>query len=136
MKKSAFALMLLMFSPCFRANASSEDPRIPFYYKDALAPRDSWGKLHQNPVVLPTDFEKRYSVRFHYYFRGARSLANDPAYVAAAQTALRRLGYYCGETDGVFSPEVSDAIARLQKNYSLRVNGNLDVGVRRALYLP
>ena len=108
----------------------------PFIYKDALAPRDGWGKLHQSPDVLPTDFEPRYSVRFHYYFKGSRTLKNDPAYVAAVQTALRRLGYYCGETDGVFSAEVSDAIARLQKNYRLRVNGNLDVGVRRALHLP
>jgi peptidoglycan hydrolase-like protein with peptidoglycan-binding domain len=52
------------------------------------------------------------------------------------QTALRRLGYYCGPIDGVFTPAVSDAIARLQKNYSMRVTGMLNDPVRRALHMP
>jgi hypothetical protein len=108
----------------------------PFIYDDGLAPRDEWGKLHQSAVVLPTDFEPRYSLRFHYYFMGAETLQNDPAYVAAAQTALQRLGYYCGGVDGFFGPETSDAIMRLQKNSSLRVTGNLNLAVRRALHLP
>ena len=111
-------------------------PNSPFYYNDGLAPRDEWGRLYQSPNVLPNDLEPRYSVRYHYYYRGARTLQNDPAYVAAVQTSLRRLGYYCGETDGVFGPETSDAVARLQKNYLMRVTGNLNVGVRRALRLP
>ena len=118
------------------AGLKAENLSAPFVYNDGLAPRDNWGKLHQSPVVLPTDSEPRYSVRFHYYFKGSATLQNDPAYVAAAQTALQRLGYYCGEIDGVFGTETSDAIGRLQKNYSLRVTGNLNVAVRRALYLP
>jgi len=36
----------------------------------------------------------------------------------------------------VFTPEVADAIARLQKNYSMRVTGTLTDPVRRALRLP
>ena len=63
-------------------------------------------------------------------------MITDPAYVGALETALRRLGYYCGPVDGVFTVEVSEAIARLQKNYSQRVTGTLTVPVRRALYLP
>ena len=35
----------------------------------------------------------------------------DPAYVGALQRDLKRLGYYCGRIDGVFSDEVSFAIA-------------------------
>ncbi len=120
----------------FAGSVLAEELRAPFIYKDGLAPRDKWGKLHQSPVVIPTDLEPRYTLRFHYYFKGARTLQNDPAYVAAAQSALRRLGYYCGEIDGVFGAETSDAIARLQKNYTLRVTGNLNLAVRRALYLP
>ena len=58
------------------------------------------------------------------------TLQNDPAYVAAVQTALHRLGYSCGEIDGVFGSETSDAITRLQKNYGMRVTGNLNVAVR------
>ena len=68
--------------------------------------------------------------------RRVEQLLLDPAYVGSLQTALRRLGYYCGPVDGVFSPEVSYAIARLQKNYSMRVTGNLDTPVRRALHMP
>ncbi|PYK69446.1 MAG: hypothetical protein DME45_02145 [Verrucomicrobia bacterium] len=61
---------------------------------------------------------------------------SDPAYVAALQRDLKRLGYYCGRIDGIFSDEVSFAIARLQKNYSMRVTGELNEPVRRALHLP
>lgn len=109
---------------------------VPFVYKDGLAPRDQWGKLHQSPQVLPTDLEPRYSVRFHYYFKGSRTLQSDPAYVAAVQTALQRLGYSCGEIDGVFGSETADAIMRLQKNYGFIVTGTINVAVRRALFLP
>ena len=132
MKSTGLAAMILAFGLCLKSAVAG----APFVYGDGLAPRDNWGGLHQSPVVLPTDLEPRYSVRFHYYFKGAGTLQNDPAYVAAAQTALQRLGYYCGEIDGVFGTETGDAIARLQKNSSLRVTGNLNVAVRRALYLP
>ncbi len=126
-------LFLLVFAIGCGATANAG---VPFIYKDGLAPRDDWGKLHQTPLVLPTDFEPRYSVRFHYYFKGAATLQNDPAYVAAVQTALIRLGYSCGEIDGAWGPETSEAITRLQKNYGFRVTGNLNVAVRRALHLP
>ena len=35
-----------------------------------------------------------------------------------------------------FPPEVSAAIARMQKNYSQQVTGTLTVGVRQSLHLP
>lgn len=126
--------ILLATVLCAIANSASAG--IPFIYNNGLAPRDEWGRLHEMPALDPTDGEPRYSVRFHYYFKGSSTLQADPAYVGAAQKALHRLGYYCGEFDGVFSAEVSDAIARLQKNYGMRVTGNLNVGVRRALHLP
>ena len=71
-----------------------------------------------------------------YYFESGTSLISDPAYVGALQRDLRRLGYYCGEIDGIFTREVSVAIARMQKNYSMTVTGTLTVPVRRALHLP
>jgi peptidoglycan hydrolase-like protein with peptidoglycan-binding domain len=71
-----------------------------------------------------------------YYFESGEQLVHDPAYVGALQVALRNNGYYCGPIDGIFSPRVSDAIARMQKNNSLNVTGTLTVGVRRALHLP
>ena len=103
---------------------------------DPLAQRDEWGLLHQGRRVNSTDFAPRYQWRFDYYFKAPEQLIVQPGYVGAMQTALRRLGYYCGPIDGVFSPEVANAIGRLQKNYSLRVTGTFTDPVRWALYLP
>ena len=107
-----------------------------FRSTDPLAQRNEWGLIHQTPHVNATDFAPRYSWRWMYYFKCRDQLVLDPAYVGSLQTALRRLGYYCGPVDGVFTPEVSYAIARLQKNYSMRVTGLLDIPVRRALHMP
>ena len=107
-----------------------------FRSTDPLAQRDEWGTTHQTPHVNATDFAPRYAWRWEYYFKARQQLLLDPAYVGSLQTALHRLGYYCGPVDGVFTPQVSYAIARLQKNYSMRVTGNLDTPVRRALHMP
>ncbi len=107
-----------------------------FNSTDPLAQRDEWGLLHQGRKVNSTDFAPRYQYRFIYYFKAPEQLVLQPAYVGSLQTALRRLGYYCGPIDGVFSAEVADAIARLQKNYSMRVTGTLTDPVRRALHMP
>jgi hypothetical protein len=103
---------------------------------DPLAQRDDWALLHQGKTVNATDFAPRYKWRFCYYFKDGEQLIAQPAYVGSMQTALRRLGYYCGPVNGVFTPEVSEAIARLQKNSSMRVTGTLTVPVRRALHMP
>ena len=108
-----------------------------FHSTDPLAQRDEWGLLHQSRDLNVTDFEpRRYHTRFTYYVIGRNTLIKDPAYVGALQTALRRIGLYCGEIDGIYSDEVSIGIARLQKNHSMRVTGTLTVPVRRALHLP
>lgn len=107
-----------------------------FRSTDPLAQRSEWGTMHQTPHVNATDFAPRYSWRWIYYFKGRDQLVLDPGYVGSLQTALRRLGYYCGPVDGVFTAEVSYAIARLQKNYSMRVTGTLTTPVRRALHMP
>jgi hypothetical protein len=116
---------------CARA---SDNPL--FHSTDPLAPRDEWGILHQTPTLYPTDFSHRHSYRIYYYFKSGRELLADPAYVGALQVCLRNRGYYCGPIDGIMSDEVSDAIARLQKNHTQRVTGRLTVPVRRALRLP
>ena len=103
---------------------------------DSLAQRDEYGLVHQGPHVNATDFAPRYHWRWVYYFKAPEQLILDPAYVGSMQTALRRLGYYCGPVDGVFTPVVADAIARLQKNYSMQVTGTLTDSVRRALHMP
>jgi len=109
----------------------------PFFHStDTLAARDGLGLLHQSHTVYDTDFAPRYHWRPLYWLEGKRDLIRQPAYVGAVQRDLQRLGYYCGPIDGVYSVEVSDAIARLQKNYSMRVTGTLTIPVRRALHLP
>jgi hypothetical protein len=103
---------------------------------DPLAQRDEWALLHQGKSLNATDFAPRYKWRWCYYFKCSEQLIVQPAYVGSMQTALRRLGYYCGPVDGVFTAQVSEAIARLQKNNSMRVTGTLTTPVRRALHLP
>jgi Putative peptidoglycan binding domain len=107
-----------------------------FRSTDPLAQRDEWGVVHQGPQVNATDFAPRYHSRWCYYFKSPEQLLFQPGYVGSMQTALRRLGYYCGPIDGVYTAEVSYAIARLQKNYSMRVTGTLTEPVRRALHMP
>ena len=107
-----------------------------FRSTDPLAQRDDEGLFHQGRTVNATDFAPRYHWRWIYYFKAREQLILQPAYVGSMQTALRRMGYYCGPVDGVFTPEVADAIARLQKNYSMRVTGTLTDPVRRALHMP
>jgi hypothetical protein len=114
---------------------ASDDPW--FHERDPLAPRDEWGVLHQGSTPLySTDFARRYCNRYAYYLMSRRELLADPAYVAALQICLRNRSYYCGPIDGVYSEEVSEAIARMQRNHTQRVTGTLTVAVRRALHLP
>lgn len=128
MNSLRWSLVALALSFCISsAQASANDP---------LAQRDTWGLLHQSPSLDQTDYEPREIWRFFYYSKSRSVVSADPAYVGALQVALRRNGYYCGPIDGVFTDDVTDAIARLQKAYSMRVNGALTVPVRRALRLP
>ena len=107
-----------------------------FHGTDVLAPNDEWGNLHQTAEPNETDFARRFQWRSLYYLEGKNSLVRQPAYVGALQRELIRLGYYCGPIDGVYSDDVSFAIAKLQKNYSMHVTGTLTIPVRRALHLP
>jgi len=133
------ALIVLAMSFCApRAGFADESiffDRL-FNSSESLADRDEYGLLHQGPTLDRTDFAPRYDCRFPYYFESGESLISDPAYVGALQSSLRRLSYYCGPIDGVFSDRVREAIARMQKNYSLTVTGTLTVQVRRELHLP
>jgi hypothetical protein len=136
MKRMALMLIVGLGAMVVRADEFDIVDYGIFRSTDPLAQRDEWGLVHQTPHVNATDFAPRYAWRWEYYFKARQQLLLDPAYVGSLQTALHRLGYYCGPVDGVFTPEVSYAIARLQKNYSMRVTGNLNTPVRRALHMP
>jgi Putative peptidoglycan binding domain len=136
MKRIALALIVVLGATIAQADEYDVVDYGIFRSTDPLAQRDEYGLVHQGKVVNATDFAPRYRWRFCYYFKESEQLIVQPAYVGSMQTALRRLGYYCGPIDGVFTQAVSDAIARLQKNYSMRVTGTLTDPVRRALRLP
>src|SRR5437763_1336596 len=138
-RRQIFALLLVMLAllAVSRAHAYILDEEI--FGKpsiDPLAAHDEYGPLHQSRSPNQTDFDPRYHWRWIYYFKAPEQVLLQPAYIGALQRDLRRLGFYCGPIDGSFSPEVSEAIARLQKNYSMRVTGTLTDPVRRALHLP
>ena len=142
-RTSVSIVLLFSFSvllPCLADENPQFDGTIFFHRllnaDDPLAARDEHGRLHQGPLLNQTDFEPRYCRRDHYYYISGTTLSHDPAYVGALQRDLKRLGYYCGPINGIFSPELSDAIARMQKHYSMTVTGSLTVYVRRALNLP
>ena len=127
-------VVVLVLSLVVASARASDDPL--FHSTDALAPRDEWGVFHQTPTLYSTDFIPHSGVRFSYYLRSGRALLKDPSYVGVLQVCLRNRGYYCGPIDGIMSDEISEAIARLQKNHAQRVTGRLSIPVRRALHLP
>ncbi|MDQ2824544.1 MAG: peptidoglycan-binding protein [Verrucomicrobiota bacterium] len=128
-----FLVITLSLELCVSSGFALDEPL--FHATDPLAARDEWGLLGQGPLN-PTDFERRHPLRWCYYLEGRNTLVNDPAYVGALQACMCRLGYYRGPIDGVFSDELSFAIARLQKAHAMRVTGTLTIPVRRVLYLP
>jgi len=143
MKRSLFLVVLAISLKTVAADspftlfmeAVNYDP--PFFHStDPLAPRDDMGLMHQSRTLNETDFAPRYHWRALYWFEGERELIARPAYVGALQRDLKRLGYYCGDINGVYSVDLSEAIARFQKNYSMRVTGTPTTPVRRALHLP
>jgi len=137
MKRIALALILASLGATI-AHADEFDVLSHEFFRptDSLAQRDEYGLLHQGPHVNSTDFAPRYHWRWMYYFKAPDQLILDSAYVGSMQAALRRLGYYCGPVDGVFTPVVADSIARMQKNHSMTVTGTLTGPVRRALHMP
>lgn len=136
MKRIALALIFSLGATIAHADEYDIVDYDIFRSTDPLAQRDEYGLVHQGRNVNATDFAPRYHWRWIYYFKAREQLVLDPGYVGSMQAALRRLGYYCGPVDGVFTPQVADAIARLQKNYSMHVTGTLTDAVRRALHMP
>ena len=135
MKKAIAVCALVSAAVIARGQQTVLDETL-FHHNDPLAQYDDYGKLHQSKDVTVTDEAPRYRYRWMYYVQHPDVLITKPGYVGALQLALQRNGYYCGPIDGVFSEEVIEAITHLQKNYHMRVSGNLTVAVRRALHLP
>lgn len=136
MKTAILTLCIFSSLGIGTAFAQVDVEELWFRSSDTLAQRDGYGLLHQSKTINQTDLEPRYCWRPLYYIEGGDELARKPAYVGALQVALSRLGYYCGPINGLFTDELANSIARMQKNYSMHVTGTITVSVRRALHLP
>jgi Putative peptidoglycan binding domain len=134
--KTAILILCACGSLGFGSAKAQDLEELWFRPHDTLAQRDEYGLLHSSKVIYPPDLSPRYHWRPLYYLEGQNDLARMPAYVGSVQVALKRLGYYCGPIDGVFTDEVSTALTQMQKNYSMRVTGTITRAVRRELHLP
>jgi hypothetical protein len=134
--KTAVLILCVCGSLGFGTATAQELEDSWFRPHDPLAQRDEYGLLHSSKDLYPPDFAPRYRWRPLYYLEGRDDVVRQPAYVGAVQVSLKRLGYYCGPIDGVFTDDVSTALAHMQKNYSMRVTGTITIAVRRRLHLP
>jgi len=106
MKRITLALIFGLGAAVAQADEFEVLSHDIFRPTDPLAQRDDWGLVHQGPRVNATDFAPRYHWRWIYYLKAREQLVLQPAYVGSMQVALRRLGYYCGPIDGVFTEQV------------------------------
>ena len=137
MKRIALALILALGATIAQADEFDIVDYDIFRSVDPLAQRDDWGLLHQGKRVNATDFAPRYKWRWCYYFKAPEQLISQPAYVGSMQTALRRLGYYCGPVDGVFTPASEPRPSRgCKRTIPCASPGTLTDPVRRALHMP
>lgn len=65
--------------------------------------------------------------------RQADAVAQLTAYTAALQTDLQRAGYDPGPIDGIYGPQTTAAVQRLQTDSGLPVTGFVDEATARAL---
>ena len=66
-----------------------------------------------------------------FYAAGATMLRGED--VRALQVDLNRLGYVCGEADGIFGPKTSTAVRAFQREHGLEVDGIVGEKTRAAL---
>ena len=104
---------------------------------DPLAQRDEWGTTHQTPHVNATDFAPRYSLAMDVI---TLSAATNWFWIRLMSVRCKRrcAGWViiADQSTAYLRRKLSYAIARLQKNYSMRVTGTLTTPVRRALHMP
>ena len=99
----------------------------PSYYGSG----DYQGQMYYDQNGYPDQTQGYYDFgvyqRESYYDQtGDSDQSESNSIITAAQDRLAREGYYRGETDGAFSPEMQKAVKRYQITNGLRATGYLD----------
>ena len=97
-----------------------------YWYK---LPFIRYGDSIQNPVESVEPVET--AARDLFYAAGAAMLRGED--VRALQVDLNRLGYACGEADGIFDPKTNTAVRAFQREHGLEVDGVVGDKTRAAL---
>ena len=86
----------------------------------ALALQMAWLQLFNEAGCLTTEQQQKAATAIHDY-------------TVALQTDLKTAGYYTGEIDGVYSPQTTDAVKKLQTANKLPTTGWVDQATAAAL---
>ena len=103
---------------------------------------DYQGQMYYDQTAYPDQSQDYYDSSVYQTESYDPNGDNDQSYsnystIVAAQERLAREGYYRGESDGAFSPEMRKAIWAYQRSHGLRITGYLDtdtlgsMGLRR-----
>lgn len=115
-------------SPYYGYDVPNSYDYQPNYYDSG----DYQGQMYYDQNSYPDQSQGYYDSSVYqseaYYDPNSYSHQSQSNYsiVVAAQERLAREGYYRGETDGVFSPEMQKAVRRYQSTNGLRATGYLD----------
>jgi len=101
---------------------------------------DYQGQMYYDQTAYPDqsqDYDSSVYQTESYYDPNGYSDQSYSNYstVVAAQERLAREGYYRGESNGAFSPEVRQALWSYQKSHGLRITGYLDADTLGAMGL-
>jgi len=102
-------------------NSGDYQDQGQMYYQDSY-PDQSQSQGYYDSAVYRTEV----SDDPNGYSASDESPSDDNSIIVAAQERLARQGYYRGETDGVLSAEMQNAIRRYQSTNALRQTGELD----------
>jgi Putative peptidoglycan binding domain len=115
-------------SPYYDYNNPYSYDSQPDYYDSG----DYQGQMYYDQTTYPDQSQDYYDSSVYqteaYYDPngyGDQSYSNYSTLVAA-QERLAREGYYRGESDGAFGPEMRQALRRYQSSHGLRMTGYLD----------
>ena len=119
---------------------SYDDPNSYSYDPNYYNSGDYQGQMYYDQTSYPDqshDYDSSVYQTESYYDPNSYSDQSYSNYstVVAAQERLAREGYYRGESNGAFSPEMRQALWSYQRSHGLRITGYLDADTLGAMGL-